>query len=117
MNNDQKAARLEELADNTLARIDHKDADLLRECAAMWREQGKGVGSKPEYPSIEIDKGSINIWYKETQILAVSNEIDGSHWFVYHNRGPRLADGHGSSIFDALFNGVAWVDGKDGRCE
>ena len=106
MTNEQKAARLEEIATHYI-QIGMKDAALLRECAGMMRERGtvrwmKVAGSASRQAALY--RG----W-----ILEVGEDVawnwcaDSSKDFFEEN----LAD----SLEAAQAAAVAWVDEQEGK--
>ena len=101
MTNEQKAARLEEIATHYI-QIGMKDAALLRECAEMMRERG----------TVEWDteggatKNGLHMW----AIPAVSGfylEVIKGHKRLHASWHPTLES--------ARLAAVAWVDEQEGK--
>ena len=106
MTNDQKAARLDEIATHYI-QIAMKDAALLRECAGMMRERGtvqwmKVAGSASRQVALyrgwilEVDE--IRGWW-DWSVEAAN--------FRYENEEPTLEAAQAAA--------VAWVDEQEGR--
>jgi hypothetical protein len=105
--NDQKAQRLEELADNTLARIDHKDAALLRESAAMWRERN------PDDALWELE---YQRRYKRHDLFVGEGLESKWYWSAsYRGTYNPIANGDAPSLPAAQAAAVAWVDAQEGK--
>jgi hypothetical protein len=116
LSNEQKAARLEEIADNRQARAEEwlvgiacevalADAALLRECAAMMRERN------PEDAVWELE---YQRRYRRFD-LCVGENFDGKwHWSASYG-GVRYKTGDAVSLAAAQAAAVAWVDAAEGN--
>lgn len=114
LSNEQKAARLEEIADNRQARAEEwlvgiacevalADAALLRESAAMWRERD---GVRWE----DFEGGEICMAVYKGMLLRVDRSSVPSRWSAYDCVLGRSAD-----VAAAQAAAVAWVDGQEGQ--
>jgi hypothetical protein len=116
LSNEQKAARLEEIADNRQARAEEwlvgiacevalADAALFRECAAMMRERN------PEDAVWELE---YQRRYRRYDLVA-GEGFDGKwHWSACYCR-LRDKTGDAVSLSAAQAAAVAWVDGQEGQ--
>ena len=103
MTKDQKAARLEEIADWYI-RPDDADVALLREAAAMMRERGtvEWVGSDSRQMALyrgwvlEVDEGEVSWSWS-------ADSAKGRYGY----RGPTLEAAQAAA--------VAWVDEQEGK--
>ncbi len=89
MTSEQKAERLEEIAQHYL-RIGDKDAALLREAAQLMREQGTllvGPDWKTMYQAQERDLAALR---KEVEELKAERKIIKENLFGYQARLPKL---------------------------
>lgn len=106
MTNEQKAARLEEIAEWYI-RIGDRDAALLRECAGMMRERGtvewmKVAGSDSRQMSLY--RG----W-----LLEVGQGDQEWNWLAESGKG---GDGDEAPTLEAAqAAAVAWADEQEGR--
>jgi hypothetical protein len=106
MTNEQKAQRLEEIAEHYI-RIGDKDAALLFECAAMWRERGKVqwvkvAGSATRH--MALYRG----W-----LLEIDKNRGWWNWSV--EAGNFCYGSDADSLQAAQAAAVAWVDEQEGR--
>jgi hypothetical protein len=104
MTNEEKAQRLEEIAQYYI-RLGDKDAALLRECAAIWREQ-----PDPEWDveyTLRIKRHDLIVW---------PSNIGVWKWRVVNLRLlATVATGQAITIPAAQAAAVAWVDAQEGK--
>ena len=106
MTNEQKAARLDEIATHYI-QIGIKDAALLRECAAMMRERGKVqwvkvAGSATRH--IALYRG----W-----LLEIDKNRGWWNWSV--EAANFCYESDADTLEAAQAAAVAWVDEQEGR--
>jgi hypothetical protein len=101
MTNEQKAARLEEMAQYYL-RIGDKDAALLRQAAQLMRER-----CDPEW-SVLLERE-----YKDRMLSIAQARSGVAYWYVdaFPDYESKVAD----SLDAAKAAAIAWVDGLEGK--
>ena len=111
MTKEEKALMLERLADvcggPEAVFLDRQDRTLLRECAALMREQKQ---------SSEGWRGLLHVDYKGRSLHATSGTV--CDWFVYDydsTRVVRLAQGTAPTLAAAQAAAMAWVDEQEGK--
>jgi len=110
MTNEQKAARLEEIATHYI-QIGQKDATLLREAAAMMRERG-GV----QWGAWSTGVAAV---YKRRIICIEDWKLPAERRFRWDVGGPDVeycndAFGYADTLEAAQAAAVAWVDEQEG---
>lgn len=103
MTNEQKAARLDEIATHYI-QIGQKDATLLRECAAMMRE--RGASEVQWHAEGGATKNGLYLW--------AGPVVNGFASLVQRGRRRLHLDWH-PTLEAARSAAIAWVDQQEER--